>query len=262
MTDAAAIADLDAALRPTGQQIQTDLLCEGCGYNLYTQAISRDERLGLRVCRCPECGRFAVPGKSTDAGRPWQRRLGAFGLILYILFLLYLFGLGVTGLWAIHYLHLDDVARPARLADEHRRRTGYVYVRGPNYETEFVPLVLSPAMGYAMGSFFAIFFAHWRRPAVLLTLAVPLLTAAAVHVAWSLTSNTHYAAVTRSARWASAIHPVLQAAGLLLGLLVARPITRGFLRLMLARSLLPYFSNLWIADGKTPPSAAIRPSAA
>src|SRR5687767_12375287 len=87
-----------SSLRPTPETVPlgvvlTDLTCEGCGYNLYSQAIARDERLGIPVCRCPECGRFNVPGKATDAGRAWLRRLGVALLVLYVLTVLWVFGL-------------------------------------------------------------------------------------------------------------------------------------------------------------------------
>jgi len=33
-------------------QLETDLFCQTCGYNLHGQPVSRDERLGILICRC------------------------------------------------------------------------------------------------------------------------------------------------------------------------------------------------------------------
>ncbi|MDB5300946.1 MAG: hypothetical protein JWO87_2609, partial [Phycisphaerales bacterium] len=52
----------EAQVGPVISNIHTDTFCESCGYNLHTQAVVRDERLGLLICRCPECGRWAAAG--------------------------------------------------------------------------------------------------------------------------------------------------------------------------------------------------------
>ena len=57
-------------------QIEVDAFCGGCHYNLHGQPVTVDERLGLPVCRCPECGRWAAAGVATGAGSVWVRRLG------------------------------------------------------------------------------------------------------------------------------------------------------------------------------------------
>ena len=254
MMDGPVIVDLPSASRPVGQ-IQTDAFCEGCGYNLYTQAVTRDERLGLLVCRCPECGRYAVPGRATDAGRPWLQRLGAVLLVVYILFLLYGIGFGLAGLWAVHAAHLEDVERPVVVTRPGNMTAGiYSYRRSANFEADWMAMVLSAAVGYALGSFIAIFFCHWKRRAWL-AVAIPLLLAVAVHFVWVRTSSGLTTHVERLGRWNSFQHATVQVAGLFLALLIARPVTRGFLRLMLARPLLPYFANLWLADDLKPPSA-------
>jgi len=46
----------ETELGPVIGHVQTDTFCEGCGYNLHTQAVVREARLGILICRCPECG--------------------------------------------------------------------------------------------------------------------------------------------------------------------------------------------------------------
>jgi hypothetical protein len=78
---------------PIVGHIQTDAFCESCGYNLNTQAVTKDERLGILICRCPECGRFSAAGKSTSARQPWLNRFGVALLIVWIGFLIWAFGM-------------------------------------------------------------------------------------------------------------------------------------------------------------------------
>lgn len=64
--------------------IETDAFCEGCGFNLHTQNVWRDERLGISVCRCPECGRHHAAGMRTTAGSAWARRAALAGLVAWL----------------------------------------------------------------------------------------------------------------------------------------------------------------------------------
>lgn len=70
-------------------RIEADLFCANCGYNLHTQPVRRDERLGILVVRCTECGRFQPAGVASNAARVWLSRLAAIILALWII--------GVTG---------------------------------------------------------------------------------------------------------------------------------------------------------------------
>ena len=73
--------------RHTAGVIEADQFCQ-CGYNLHGQGVTRDERLGFMVVRCPECGDWHPAGHGSTATRPWLRRLaaaalGIYGLILF-----------------------------------------------------------------------------------------------------------------------------------------------------------------------------------
>lgn len=64
--------------------IETDLFCEACGFNLYTQRVTRDERLGLLVVQCPECGAHQSAHLRVTAGQKWLQRLGLLGLLMWL----------------------------------------------------------------------------------------------------------------------------------------------------------------------------------
>ncbi|MEM6560751.1 MAG: hypothetical protein AAF656_04050 [Planctomycetota bacterium] len=57
-------------------QVETDVFCNDCGFNLHTQRVWQDDRLGIFVCRCPECGSHHPAGQAISATRPWLRRVG------------------------------------------------------------------------------------------------------------------------------------------------------------------------------------------
>jgi hypothetical protein len=84
------------------QQLEVDTFCVECGYNLHAQPVTRDERLGIFVCRCPECGRFHPAGVGVTAARPWMNRLATGLLVFWVLIVLsaifwIVMGMGLTG---------------------------------------------------------------------------------------------------------------------------------------------------------------------
>ena len=64
--------------------IETDAFCERCGFNLRSQPIWRDERLGLLVCRCPECGGHQSATGRASALSPWLHRLALLLTIAWV----------------------------------------------------------------------------------------------------------------------------------------------------------------------------------
>lgn len=60
---------------PPVARLETDRFCTECGYNLNTQAVWRDERLGILLCRCPECGRHHPAESNVTMAQDWLRRL-------------------------------------------------------------------------------------------------------------------------------------------------------------------------------------------
>ena len=66
---------------PTGsplqrhQQLHVDAFCTGCGYNLHGQPVTRDERTGIFLCRCPECGQYHAAGLGVTAASAWAAQV-------------------------------------------------------------------------------------------------------------------------------------------------------------------------------------------
>jgi hypothetical protein len=70
---------------PSKARIETDRFCGDCGYNLNTQAVWRDERLGILLCRCPECGRHHPAESNVTMAQDWLRRLTSLVAVVWML---------------------------------------------------------------------------------------------------------------------------------------------------------------------------------
>lgn len=64
--------------------IETDAFCERCGFNLRSRPVWRDERLGLLVCQCPECGGYQSATGRATALTPWLHRLALLAAIVWV----------------------------------------------------------------------------------------------------------------------------------------------------------------------------------
>src|SRR5262245_23177127 len=96
-------------LRPREKhaRLAVDTFCAECGYNLHSQEVTRDERLGIFVCRCPECGRFHPAGLGMTATRIWMQRLATVLLVFWILFVLHALFWIVMGMGAVMVGHVE-----------------------------------------------------------------------------------------------------------------------------------------------------------
>src|SRR3954453_15877769 len=89
-------------------RLETDTFCVGCGYNLHSQEVTRDQRLGIFICRCPECGRFHPAGTGITASRPWISRLATAMLVFWVLIVLFAIFWIVMGLGAAEVAHVEQ----------------------------------------------------------------------------------------------------------------------------------------------------------
>lgn len=106
---------MDAARQQLGQ-LESDRFCDGCGYNLHGQQVWRDERLGIPVCRCPECGRHHAVQQGTTAAVLWLKRLTSVFVIGWVMLLTFVIAgfffavygitIGATENYQIRNLHL------------------------------------------------------------------------------------------------------------------------------------------------------------
>src|SRR4051812_6127348 len=87
--------------------LETDVFCLNCGYNLHAQPVTRDERLGIFVCRCPECGRFHPAGAGVTAAGLWAGRLATAALTCWVLVVLFSVFWIILGIGAVAFAHTD-----------------------------------------------------------------------------------------------------------------------------------------------------------
>jgi hypothetical protein len=273
-------------------RLEVDAFCVECGYNLHSQAVVRDERLGIFVCRCPECGRFHPAGVGVTATNLWLRRLGTMLLAFWVLIVLFTIFWIVVGLGAIQVGFVESFSYHKMITTDGRDvewNTNPNSSRGPGgraYQAvlkgttqpvlqwrmvstlqpqqgysrrtvwDCLPFALAaPAMGFVTGVLLVVFFWHWKRRRYLLVLIVPLAVAAVVSTIFCIDEMYELIrpfAVRMSFGWAMA-----EVAGMGLGILAGRPIARTFLRMFIPPRPRQHFAFLWSADGKAMPPARV-----
>jgi hypothetical protein len=240
-------------------RVEADLFCVGCGYNLHGLDVRRDERLDLPTVRCPECGKFHAAGIASGAGRVWLSRLASFLLLLWIVVIFA--GVGLLGLWmfGMDVASVEAFSRYREIKD----RTGWRYViieAGPEtfsnlaeyWFTWSLVLAGSLASGGLMGAFLATFLWHIRRWWWILTGVIPVVLALLVWIIYCLEGPR-----VENMTWIAAAtlrQGFFQFAGLVLGLVLGRPVARGILRVLLTRRVLQHVVFLWQVDGRTLPT--------
>lgn len=243
--------------------VEVDRFCDGCGYNLHTQAVRRDPRTAVLLCRCPECGRFHAVTDAITAGRLWLQRVAMLGLFLWIA-LLGIAGLGLAiGQGAITAFTLDELTfyaeRKVKTASGNAPagvttyRSLYVVTAKPHYRQwrvlHAVSGLTSLGIGLTAGIALVIVCFHWRRwmyPVV--TALWPFGVGAIVLVFW-------WSNAPHLARWSLPYivgHALLCALGGIVGAGLGRPLARTAVRIFLPPRVRPALAFLWLADGKAP----------
>ena len=258
------VSSIETGLGPVIGHVQTDTFCEGCGYNLHTQAVVRDERLGILVCRCPECGRYTAAGHGTSAARVWLNRLATVLLIWWVLFLLVLFGLCTLFEGMVAYAHVRNQLEWQQDPLPTTNRFSGMYYRGhyvvrhtPPEETDqleqereeqIIITCVAGGLGFINGSLFAVLLWHckgWRR---LFALLPPVIGCGIVILPWNGDISMRYVR-----DWAVAqvgLFLLLESAAVVVGLFIGRPIARGVFRILIPPKLRQHLAFLWTVDGK------------
>jgi hypothetical protein len=223
--------------------VQVDAFCAGCNYNLFSQVVSLDERLGILVCRCPECGRFTAAGSMTTANQKLNQRLATGALVIYIGFLLGVSTFAAGFLAGMQGTYLDD-------------RFNIDFPAAAHVEiSAWQELVIGAIAGALFGGFLSTFCWHWRRGWRYLGAVIPLLLSVLV---WNLWRTTGYSQnpKPRLGHWGLSVLAIvvgLQTLCVLVGEALGRPTARLALQILLPARLRQYLSFLWFADGKVPP---------
>ena len=269
--------------------VETDTYCDGCAYNLHGQTVTRDERLGILVCRCPECGKWHAAGRETSAAREWQRRLGVGLLQVWVLLLIAYLGLlliGIGSCFAGHYTAYTTTYRfdpPPPVADPNGdfvgSADGTVYRTYPsavpppagssfNYgadpgQTETgsplpMLLMLGGTAGLSLLFGCAVSSALWHiRPSrarwwVLLPALTPMVFFGLILLQGEVGAFIRGWLCLRAAAYA-----VWAGGFAFLGLRVGRPVVRGILTIFLPPRPRRIFDFLWTVDGKRPTQSPV-----
>jgi hypothetical protein len=276
-------------------QLEVDTFCVECGYNLHAQPVTRDERLGIFICRCPECGRFHPAGTGLTATRPWMNRLAVGLLVLWVLFVLHAIFWIVMGLGVVTVAHTEIATnrRPVTLDGQpavwNETGTGpRVVLKGTTqpvngyrwaYTLEdvghgqmsymnrrrwftwgavFALMGMSAAVALVTGVLMVTFLWHWKRRGYRLALLLPFAVAAALLGYFAL--NHEYEEIFWWSAGVAFGYALLQAVFMAAGTILGRPIARGVLRMFVPPRPRQHFAFLWRVDGKalSPLSVASR----
>lgn len=267
--------------------LEADSFCE-CGYNLHGQVVTRDERLGIAICRCPECGRFHAAGKTTAATQPWLSRLGNLAIALWLLMILGTVTLGGWGLGALTWVPAEAFttmvpveAQTGRILtwEEANQTVGGPNgrIRRPEYERKRVPiyrvreiwadrmpeshfdgiaaefrLICLAVSGCSAGlGLLAVFLWHLRRPRVFFWLLLPVVAGIIGCLIWWTERDKILEPLWELKH--NLIQMGLQVLMMAAGLLVGRPVARGLLRVFIPPRVRQHLAFLWWIDGKTVP---------
>jgi hypothetical protein len=248
-----------AETAPLVGHVQSDAFCEGCGYNLHTQPVTRDPRLGILTCRCPECGRFSAAANLTPVRHVWLNRLGLGMLLAWVLFLLGFFAL----LTLFHGLMANAfVQESVQFQNIPPTNPGavwrYHYVKRPPPATleqasqlrfqKTVIVVVTVLLGVIAGGAVSVFMWHtrgWRR----LVAFVPALIGVGVtFLGWSNDPSARF--IQDVVQTQTGICLLLESAGAVLGLWLGRPTARAALSILLPPKPRQHLAFLWTTDGK------------
>lgn len=243
-------------------EVETDLFCPACHYNLYGLPIHRDDRLDLPIVRCPECGKFVHPGHASGAGRLWLHRLARMLIAAWTLFILTVIAACGFAFFILDMINFDAFTHYPRSAF-----AGGVWIREPITPADFssfnaylvahtVFAAACLAVGWLLSAFLATFVFHIKRFNHLWTLGMAVAVGAICLYLWSEGPGSR-----GPHSWVFWDWPLFfafralffQSVGILLGLVTGRPVVRFLLRGILTKRLLRYTTFLWEIDGRIPP---------
>jgi hypothetical protein len=261
--------------------LEADVFCEGCGYNLHGQAVTRDERLGIMICRCPECGRYHPAGHGATAKSIWGARLAAAGLLFWVLVVLWAVFMIGLGFGALQVLHFDIFAYRKQVALDGREimylqgapvyadtqqpvsRLVAVYSTTPPRDGDYwrhrwpdvlIFYALSLGLGLLAGMLLVVVAWHWRRRRYTLGMLLPFVSAAFV-VSFVVMMDEMFQFIRPWAVSRVLYNASLQACFIGVGVLIGRPVARGLARVIIPPRPRQHLAFLWKIDGKPVPPA-------
>jgi hypothetical protein len=264
--------------------IEIDAFCTGCFYNLHGQVVAIDERLGIPVCRCPECGKYHPAGTGVTAAGVWVRRFASillFAWIVAVIGSLIAVAGAMAGLDAasigpyIHGYWAAPTGQPVDWSGAGSVIQGTTtIVKNPVYVTELYPWtsdstqpgpgligmsLLSSAsvvLGLIAGTLCVTLLWHWPRPRYFFAVIVSLIPAALVSIPFA--TSVEYLHLRTQCLERIGTQAALQCLGILLGVIFGRAISRGVIRSIVPPKPRQALAFLWLVDGKPPPAVSTK----
>ena len=250
-------------------ELHTDFFCYQCGYNLHGQIVTRDERLDILVCRCPECGRFHPAALGVTATRPWLARLGVGLIVTWVLFVLAVFGVAGFFQGLFSYAHLE-----INTTRNYPQNTGGTFAPAPVYSGRLPRVIRTPnqqnayyyeeqqnvwkifcaitfGISVVLGGFSAIAMWHLRKNYLYFTLGWPILAALVTYGLWWASENIELIVTWSITRLF--FYALLNIGGMVVGLKIGRPVARFLLRVLVSPKLRQHVHFMWTCDGLQPP---------
>lgn len=228
-------------------RIECDRFCDECGFNMRTAPVARDDRTGLLLARCSECGRVHHAAAATTAGRVWLQRLGTLALFLWMAAILgatFMLGVVETAMHAVTLEELTQYSPAGRIVDED-------FEQYPAFMA--VVLGVSALAGFVMVSLYACAAHHWRKICyAAIAVLIPMVPMTIAWRAWTWDAP-HLEA------WAwryLLMHAMVQVSAGILGAIFGRAILRLLATVLLPPRTRTLLGFLWLADGKPIPSTA------
>lgn len=224
-----------------------DWYCVGCGYNLRSQAVRRDDRTAVPLVRCPDCGRHAAANTLHGGiSRFWRRTLALESVVWMV---------GVTALVAglITAAGGLQAALVQIFVDWDWMGGSGRHVRN-EFDGQWIPATILCTLmvicSLAWTVLLSVIAPHWKR-GVLLLLAWMVVLGQVWVTAWYWIEEAPYLAWWWS-RFAL-LGLVLLGTGASVGALCGRAVARAWVRLMLPPAARPVVVALWLMDGLPAP---------
>jgi hypothetical protein len=275
-------------------KLEVDHFCEFCGYNLHGQLVARDARLGIMVCRCPECGRYHAAGHGATAKSIWVARVAAVALLLWVLIevgvvVLVAFGFGglqivpfdvmmyrkmlapdgreviyaqsKNGAWGPVYV---DTKQPATsgfrmVYSTHRPADASPFARNrrERWTCWDVALILglSAGLGYVAGLLLVVAVWHWPKRRYAWMLLLPFVSAGFV-IGFGVAIDDLFEEIRGWAYGAVLLSAAWQGLFIAVGIVTGRKVARTLVRLFVPPRPRQHLGFLWSIDGKQVPGAA------
>ena len=245
-------------------QIEVDIFCTNCFYNLHGQVVTIDPHLKFPVCRCPECGKFHPAGSGITSSNIWLRRFTSMLLLAWVGIVL-CGGLAFAAVLAAfsnasiqafawgtplqisphvwgYRMHLNSWQAPTNFDKNVNGFSIMMYISGGSLITAFVAGVLCVTLLW-----------HWKKARYVWALTLPVLPAVILVILYD--SLPYYDDIRAACTLHVLVQTAFQCGGLAVGLLLGRKISRMIVLTIVPPKPRQTLAFLWMVDGKKPPAA-------